>query len=180
MTCVNHCGIRCNVYIRTSEKLPGDIEETCRTTAIEAAADSVEDGWLPERLARWPMRQLLIGSISDIEQSSDVTWRPPSVDWPDDAGIERSCARVTRMHLRGGGRYAVEGECCSVVRELPPAMIHACSSQPMRTLPLLHSSFRCVSVGSRPSDNYFRSVCLSVCLFLQSFSQPSSIRFGSN
>jgi len=39
-------------------------------------------------------------------------------------------------------------------------------------------------VGSRPSDHYFRSVCMfvcpSVCLFVQSFSQPSSIRFGSN
>jgi len=38
--------------------------------------------------------------------------------------------------------------------------------------------------GSRPSDHYFRSVCLfvclSVCLFVQSFSQLSSIRFGSN
>ena len=31
------------------------------------------------------------------------------------------------------------------------------------------------SVGSRPSDHYFRSVCLSVCLFVQSFSQPSLI-----
>jgi len=29
------------------------------------------------------------------------------------------------------------------------------------------------SIGSRPSDHYFRSVCLSVCLFVQSFSQPS-------
>ena len=28
-------------------------------------------------------------------------------------------------------------------------------------------------VGSRPSDHYFRSVCL----FVQSFSQPSLIRF---
>ena len=40
------------------------------------------------------------------------------------------------------------------------------------------------TVGSRPSDHYFRSVCLSVCLsiclFVQSFSQPSSIRFRSN
>ena len=36
------------------------------------------------------------------------------------------------------------------------------------------------AVGSRPSDHYFRSVCLFVCLFVQSFSQPSSIRFGSN
>ena len=27
--------------------------------------------------------------------------------------------------------------------------------------------------GSRPSDHYFRSVCLFVCLFMQSFSQPS-------
>ena len=29
--------------------------------------------------------------------------------------------------------------------------------------------------GSRPSDRYFRSVCLSVCLFVESFSQPSLI-----
>jgi len=39
-------------------------------------------------------------------------------------------------------------------------------------------------IGSRPSDHYFRSVCwfvcLSVCLFVQSFSQPSLIRFRSN
>ena len=34
--------------------------------------------------------------------------------------------------------------------------------------------------GSRPSDHYFRSVCLFVCLFVQSFSQPSLIRFRSN
>jgi len=34
------------------------------------------------------------------------------------------------------------------------------------------------SVGSRPSDHYFRCVCLSVCLC--SFSQPSLIRFRSN
>ena len=34
------------------------------------------------------------------------------------------------------------------------------------------------NIGSRPSDHYFRS--LSVCLFVQSSSQPSSIRFGSN
>jgi len=44
-------------------------------------------------------------------------------------------------------------------------------------------------IGSRPSDHYFLSVCwfvcLSVCLsvfclFVQSFSQPSLIRFRSN
>jgi len=29
-----------------------------------------------------------------------------------------------------------------------------------------------VVIGSRPSDHYFRSVCLFVCLFLQSFSRP--------
>jgi len=34
-----------------------------------------------------------------------------------------------------------------------------------------------VLVGSRPSDHYFRSVCWFVCLFVQSFSQPSLIRF---
>jgi len=33
-------------------------------------------------------------------------------------------------------------------------------------------------IVSRPSDHYFRSVSLSVCLC--SFSQPSSIQFGSN
>jgi len=36
------------------------------------------------------------------------------------------------------------------------------------------------SIGSRPSDHYFRSVCWFVCLFEQSFSQPSLIRFRSN
>ena len=35
-------------------------------------------------------------------------------------------------------------------------------------------------IGSRPSDHYFRSVCLFVCLFVQNFSQPSLIRFPSN
>jgi len=35
-------------------------------------------------------------------------------------------------------------------------------------------------IGSRPSDHYYRSVCLSVCLFVQSFSQLSLIRFRSN
>ena len=44
--------------------------------------------------------------------------------------------------------------------------------------------FRNDIFGSRPSDHYFRSVCwfvhLSVCLFVQSFSQPSLIRFRSN
>jgi len=38
--------------------------------------------------------------------------------------------------------------------------------------------------GSWPSDHYFCSVCLfvclSVCLFVQSFSEPSLIRFRSN
>jgi len=34
--------------------------------------------------------------------------------------------------------------------------------------------------GSRPSDHYFRSVCLFVCLFVQSFSQPSLVGFRSN
>ena len=38
----------------------------------------------------------------------------------------------------------------------------------------------CTNFGSRPSDHYFRSVCLSVCLFVQSFSQPSLIRFRWN
>ena len=33
-------------------------------------------------------------------------------------------------------------------------------------------------IGSRPSDHYFHIVCLSVCLFVQSFSQPSLIRLG--
>ena len=41
-----------------------------------------------------------------------------------------------------------------------------------------------LSFGAWPSDHYFRSVCwfvcLSVCLFVQSFSHPSLIRFRSN
>jgi len=35
-------------------------------------------------------------------------------------------------------------------------------------------------IGSRTSDHYFRSVCWFVCFFVQSFSQPSLIRFRSN
>jgi len=34
-----------------------------------------------------------------------------------------------------------------------------------------------IHIGSRPSDQYFRCVCLFICLFVQSFSQPSLIRF---
>ena len=49
---------------------------------------------------------------------------------------------------------------------------------------LQHSRLRQLTVGSRPSDHYFCSVCwfvcLFVCLFVQSFSQPSLIRFRSN
>jgi len=45
----------------------------------------------------------------------------------------------------------------------------------------LHSCNLCchstINVGSRPSDHYFRSVCWFVCLFVQSFSQSSLIRF---
>jgi len=41
--------------------------------------------------------------------------------------------------------------------------------------------FSVTNIGSRPSDNYFCSVCwfvcLFVCLFVHSFSQPSLIRF---
>ena len=48
----------------------------------------------------------------------------------------------------------------------------------IRTRNLAHSDLR--DVGSRPSDHYFRSVCWFVCLFVQSFSQPSLIRFRSN
>jgi len=35
-------------------------------------------------------------------------------------------------------------------------------------------------IGSRPSDHYFRSICWFVCLFVQSFSPPSLIRFRWN
>jgi len=44
--------------------------------------------------------------------------------------------------------------------------------------------FTPATLGSGPSDHYFRNVCLFVCLsvslFVQSFSQPSLIRFRSN
>ena len=39
--------------------------------------------------------------------------------------------------------------------------------------------YRCL-LDSRPTDHYFRSVCWFACLFVQSFSQPSLIRFRSN
>jgi len=47
----------------------------------------------------------------------------------------------------------------------------------------LSETFQRVIIGSRPSDHYFRSVCLSVCLFVRAefFSavfDPISIKLG--
>jgi len=47
----------------------------------------------------------------------------------------------------------------------------------------VHFIFICNVIGSRPSDHYFRSVCLSVCLFVcaEFFSavfDPISIKLG--
>ena len=42
------------------------------------------------------------------------------------------------------------------------------------------SNYCALVIGSRPSDHYFGSACWFVCLFVQSFSQPSLIRFRSN
>jgi len=49
-----------------------------------------------------------------------------------------------------------------------------------RQIPAVKTLFASAYIGSWPSDHYFRIVCLSVCLFVQSFSQPSLIRFRSN
>ena len=35
---------------------------------------------------------------------------------------------------------------------------------------VMQADFRSAYIGSQPSDHYFRSVCLFVCLFVQSFS----------
>ena len=40
--------------------------------------------------------------------------------------------------------------------------------------------YKYCTMGSRPSDHYFRSVCWFVCFSVQSFSQPSLIRFRWN
>jgi len=45
-------------------------------------------------------------------------------------------------------------------------------------MPVISELSAFFTFGSRLSDHYFCSVCLFVCLC--SFSQPSSIRFGSN
>jgi len=45
------------------------------------------------------------------------------------------------------------------------------------TLHFVRTQKQLCGFGSRPSDHYFRSVCLFVCA---EFFQPSSIRFGSN
>jgi len=48
--------------------------------------------------------------------------------------------------------------------------------------PMAHVAWKVLRIfGSRPSDHYFRSVCLSVCLFVQFFSavfDPISIKLG--
>jgi len=57
-------------------------------------------------------------------------------------------------------------------------------SDSRRKIPLTARRRRCrlllVHGQLGTSDHYFRSVCLSVCFFVQSFSQPSLIRFRSN
>ena len=49
------------------------------------------------------------------------------------------------------------------------------ATQPRRT-----AEVRVLLVHGQVTIIFVVSVCLSVCLFVQSFSQPSSIQFGSN
>ena len=71
--------------------------------------------------------------------------------------------------------------------------VHPCSWCRMPRLQLTHVTNMChytiacnfaicwtILVHGQVTIIFVVSVCLSVCLFVQSFSQPSSIRFGSN
>jgi len=108
-----------------------------------------------------------------------------------------SSARDEDVHVPGNDDDCQPGEqrealrarttFCRVIHDLMHiilliAMFHFLSTQLQNHLCCVKNMT--VFFGSRPSDHYFRSVCLSVslfvCLFLQSFCQPFLIRFLSN
>jgi len=57
---------------------------------------------------------------------------------------------------------------------------HLTDEPDSHSLPWINIAGEFMIIGSRPSDHYFRIVCWFVCLFVQSFSQPSLIRFRSH
>jgi len=116
------------------------------------------------------------------------------------AGLLGRLARlvVTSLVVSGCGGWAHGELCgedefydavvdrCSLCRDvcdlcLWPESHSFCSRNCPGSSTVLIKMFSSLNFGSRPSDHYFRTVCLSVCLFVvQSFSQPSLIRFQSN
>jgi len=90
----------------------------------------------------------------------------------------RTTAAVSRSIRHWYGSLIREATC------IIPVLLLLFSGATYRLGQLYASHCWLAHIGSRPSDHYFRSVCrfvcLSVCLFVQSFSPPSLIRFRSN
>jgi len=89
----------------------------------------------------------------------------PSVLWRCWLGVRKSIRPIKNWVMR------CSHDCLSGAR---CKWLHMVQLMPLPPRHLL------LHVGSRPSDHYFRSVCLFVCLFVQSFTQPSLIWFRSN
>jgi len=83
--------------------------------------------------------------------------------------------RRSSIHVEDAGHSSVRQS------ETSPQSCNAMASGQQRCRRLGRHHRPCNIIGSRPSEHYFRSVCLFVCLFVcAEFFQPSSIRFGSN
>ena len=127
-----------------------------------------------------------------VEQRGTTTARLPP---PRDRATEQLSGEIEDMVLsafgftRASQQQQQQQSTRSVVRSTdlvpannrPPSQTQQPPTTVSRQPPPDNVDVRAFCVfGSRPSDHYFRSVCLFVCLFVQSFSQPSSIRFRSN
>jgi len=93
-------------------------------------------------------------------------------NWPwSSNSSKRGTKHVFRVNL---------AQICSAAPEILTSHANKKSQTAPKTERYAVHCVRAVIIGSRPSDHYFRSVCWFNCLFVQSFSQPTLIRFWSN
>jgi len=103
-----------------------------------------------------------------------------------DQGCGRECKQRAYRHREDWSFRAADGRRhCQSYAVRRRTRINLCT--PARTYDALSRSLflslyvcMCVLVHGQVTIIFVVSVCMSVCLFVQSFSQPSSIRFGSN
>jgi len=132
---------------------------------------------------------MVIGTLYLVTFGTVKTWatRTSAVFTVSDTAAHPSMANVPSVHRYfappptgsgSGTKYCDEYVCLSVRLHISKTTCLNCMKSPV---PVRVNCTMITLIGSRPSDHYFRSVCLSVCWFVcAEFSQPSLIRFQSN